>query len=83
MSEPGSLTVLMVPVALCWRVGHPVATLTNHRPNKPQPEALTAEERAELKRLRKEVAVLKMERDILKKATAYFAKGSLPDASGS
>lgn len=48
-----------------------------------QPEALTAEERAELKRLRKEVAVLKLERDILKKATAYFAKGSLPDASGS
>ena len=34
-------------------------------------------EQAELDRLRKEVAKLKMERDILKKAAAYFAKDSL------
>jgi transposase len=34
-------------------------------------------EAAELDRLRKEVAKLKMERDILKKAAAYFAKDSL------
>ena len=34
-------------------------------------------EAAELERLRKEVAKLKMERDILKKAAAYFAKDSL------
>jgi len=32
---------------------------------------------AELKRLRKENAKLKMEREILKKATAYFAKETL------
>ncbi len=32
---------------------------------------------AELKRLRKENATLKMERDILKKATAYFAKETM------
>lgn len=32
----------------------------------------------ELAKLRKENAVLKMERDILKKAAAYFAKESLP-----
>jgi transposase len=32
---------------------------------------------AELARLRKEVAKLKMERDILKKAAAYFAKESI------
>lgn len=32
---------------------------------------------AELTRLRREVARLKMERDILKKAAAYFAKESL------
>lgn len=32
----------------------------------------------ELARLRKENAILKMERDILKKAAAYFAKESLP-----
>ncbi|MCF6206475.1 MAG: transposase [Sulfurovum sp.] len=31
----------------------------------------------EIKRLRKENARLKMERDILKKATAYFAKGTM------
>ncbi len=29
---------------------------------------------AELKRLRKEVSILKQERDILKKAAAFFAK---------
>jgi len=34
-------------------------------------------EQAELARLRKEVAKLKMERDILKKAAAYFAQESL------
>jgi len=33
---------------------------------------------AEISRLRRENAELRMERDILKKATAYFAKGSLP-----
>lgn len=32
---------------------------------------------AEIGRLRKEVAKLKMERDILKKAAAYFAKESM------
>jgi transposase len=32
---------------------------------------------AELTRLRREVAKLKMERDILKKAAAYFAKESM------
>jgi transposase len=39
-------------------------------------KAVTAEE-MELNRLRRENAELKMERDILKKATAYFAKESL------
>lgn len=34
-------------------------------------------EQAELERLRKEVARLKMERDILKKAAAYFARESM------
>jgi transposase-like protein len=37
---------------------------------------LTTEEREELGRLRREVRTLRMERDILKKATAFFAKES-------
>jgi len=37
---------------------------------------LTTEERAELARLRKENKTLRMERDLLKKATAYFARES-------
>ncbi len=35
-----------------------------------------ADEKKELKRLREEVRQLKMEREILKKATAFFAKES-------
>jgi transposase len=35
------------------------------------------EEQMELSRLKREIAELKMERDILKKASAYFAKESL------
>ena len=34
-------------------------------------------EQAEIERLKKEVAKLKMERDILKKAAAYFARESM------
>ena len=40
------------------------------------PGALTQAEREELVRLRREVKRLQMERDILKKATAFFAKES-------
>ena len=39
-----------------------------------EPGALTAGERAELKKLRREVTILRQERDILKKAAAFFAK---------
>ena len=36
--------------------------------------ALTSAEKEELRRLRQENRVLRMERDVLKKATAFFAK---------
>ena len=41
---------------------------------------IITDEQAELSRLRREVAELRMERDILKKATAYFATESLRGA---
>ena len=42
----------------------------------PAAEPLTSDERSELKQLRREVRQLRDERDILKKATAFFAKHS-------
>jgi len=39
-------------------------------------EAVSEDERSELARLRRENLQLKMERDILKKATAFFARQS-------
>lgn len=39
-------------------------------------EGLTAAEKAEIRELKRENQVLRMEREILKKATAFFAKES-------
>jgi transposase len=44
---------------------------------RPEPDrSLTGDERAELEGLRRENTQLRMERDILKKATAFFARES-------
>lgn len=50
-----------------------------------RPEALTTEERTELQRLRRENRQLKVERDILGKAAAWFAResGTIPPESAS
>lgn len=50
--------------------------VSQYRSNNPAVEPLQISEREELRQLRKEVSQLKLERDILKKATAYFAKTS-------
>jgi transposase-like protein len=42
----------------------------------PRIEPLTTDERTELQALRREVVRVREERDILKKATAFFAKHS-------
>jgi transposase-like protein len=55
------------------------ATLRNWVAKAAEPmskDALTETERAELARLRRENRQLQMERDILKKATAFFARQS-------
>lgn len=67
------------------RLGIPKGTLANwvgggkSTKGKLEPGSQSAEElRAEVQRLRKELAEARLERDILKKATAYFARESLP-----
>ncbi len=44
------------------------------RPREPPPEGRQEDRAAELKRLRRENEVLRQEREILKRATAFFAK---------
>ena len=60
----------LTPSALGLWVTHARADRTKGK------TGLTTEERAELARLRKENRILAEERDILKKATAFFAKQS-------
>jgi transposase len=49
--------------------------MNEHQDGRPSPASPTDEDvMAELKRLRRENEVLRQERDILKKATAFFAK---------
>ena len=53
------------------------ASKSGREPSKPGDPSV-AELSAENRRLRKELAEARMEREILKKAAAYFAKESLP-----
>jgi transposase len=48
-------------------------------------DGLTTEERAEVRRLKREVKQLRMEREILRKAAAWFAResNSIPDRGSS
>jgi transposase len=66
--------------AVARSLGVDVTTLRTwlHRAQQPSSdsETLTPSEKKELAQLRREVSVLKMEREILKKATAFFAKES-------
>lgn len=59
-----------------WLTAHRKSTLLS-REAKPKPTpGSVAELQAELNRLRRENSSLKLDVEILKKATAYFAKGS-------
>jgi transposase len=59
-------------------IGHWVATARAARTSSGPGERSAAELSNENSRLRKELNEARMEREILKKATAYFAKESLP-----
>lgn len=65
-------------LAIARDLGITAATLrTWIQASRPKPEIpLTDDERTELRRLRKENRELRTEREILKKATAFFAKHS-------
>jgi transposase len=60
----------LTPSALAYWVKHARADRTQGK------TGLTTEERADLARLRKENRILQEEREIPKKATAFFAKQS-------
>ncbi|MDB9565304.1 transposase [Providencia rettgeri] len=65
VSQAASALGITTKLLYAWRKHHD----TENKPN-----ALTFLERQELLALRKEVKQLKMEKEILKKASAFFAK---------
>ena len=55
--------------------------LRRHREQEQNPNVLGETELAELKRLRKENRLLRIERDLLKKTTIYFARDRVEGSS--
>lgn len=55
--------------------------LQRYRERQKDPNILSESELVELKRLRKEIRLLKMERDLLKKTAVYFARGNDGDTN--
>jgi transposase len=77
--SPGSLAREFEPTAQCIRNWVRQADRDEGRRH----DGLTSDERIELQRLRRENATLREEREILKKAAAWFARetGSIPSGS--
>ena len=74
---PGDLAKEFEPTAQAIRNWVKQAELDEGR----RQDGLTTDEREELSRLRRENRQLRMEREILKKAAAWFAKEATPDPS--
>lgn len=75
LSQPEAARRLGIPKAT---LGNWIVTFRNSGPAVPEGTPTLAEVVAENARLRKELADSRMREEILKKATAYFAKESLP-----
>jgi transposase len=58
-------------------LGNWVKADRERREREQDPEALSESEREELARLRREVAELRVDREILRKAAAYFARETM------
>jgi transposase len=74
--------------SVAWRLGVKETTLRNwvadhvaEEARQADPLAVTVSEFEELRRLRREVAELRTEREILRKAGAYFAQETIWSAS--
>lgn len=81
--DPEDLAREFEPTAQSIRTWVSQAERAEGRREEAAPAALSAAEREELARLRREVRQLRLERDILSKAAAWFARetGTLPSGS--
>ena len=81
--DPEDLAREFEPTAQSIRAWVAQADRAEGRREEAQPAALTATEREELARLRRENKQLRLERDILSRAAAWFARetGAVPSGS--